>query len=103
MSSARTNPVAHPELAEAPGSMLATTAAKALAVLRVSLGFVFLWAFLDKTFGLGHDTVVAKSWLNASARRRAGSHRGLERRSEPTPGSGRRHRPVSRGANLRCS
>ena len=29
-----------------------TAAAISLAVLRVSMGFVFLWAFLDKTFGL---------------------------------------------------
>jgi thiosulfate dehydrogenase [quinone] large subunit len=68
MSSARTNhPVAHPELAEAPGSMLTTTAAKALAVLRVSLGFVFLWAFLDKTFGLGYATPSAKAWIHGGS------------------------------------
>src|SRR5262245_1017370 len=40
------------EHAEAPGHMLTTTAARALAVLRIATGFVFLWAFLDKTFGL---------------------------------------------------
>ncbi|CAI7978711.1 hypothetical protein FRAHR75_40167 [Frankia sp. Hr75.2] len=27
-----------------------------LAVTRVSLGWIFLWAFLDKLFGLGHET-----------------------------------------------
>jgi hypothetical protein len=42
----------HPQLAEVGGSMITSTAAKALAVLRISTGFVFLWAFLDKTFGL---------------------------------------------------
>jgi len=26
------------------------------AVLRISLGWVFLWAFLDKLFWLGHET-----------------------------------------------
>ena len=26
------------------------------AALRLSLGWVFLWAFFDKTFGLGHET-----------------------------------------------
>jgi len=25
-------------------------------VLRISLGWVFLWAFLDKLFWLGHET-----------------------------------------------
>jgi thiosulfate dehydrogenase [quinone] large subunit len=33
------------------------------AILRVCLGFVFLWPFLDKTFGLGFSTLAEKSWL----------------------------------------
>ena len=32
-------------------------------VLRLSMGFIFLWAFLDKTFGLGFATTPEKSWL----------------------------------------
>jgi thiosulfate dehydrogenase [quinone] large subunit len=55
------------ERAEAPGSMITTTAAKALAVLRISTGFVFLWAFLDKTFGLGYATPAAKAWINGGS------------------------------------
>jgi thiosulfate dehydrogenase (quinone) large subunit len=55
------------ERAEAPGSMLTTTAAKALAVLRISTGFVFLWAFLDKTFGLGYSTASAKAWIHGGS------------------------------------
>lgn len=35
----------------------------ALAATRIVLGFVFLWAFLDKTFGLGFATVADKAWL----------------------------------------
>lgn len=35
----------------------------ALALTRVSLGFIFLWAFLDKTFGFGIATTAEKSWL----------------------------------------
>ena len=31
--------------------------------LRISLGLVFLWAFLDKLFGLGFHTTKDKSWL----------------------------------------
>lgn len=31
--------------------------------LRIALGFVFLWAFLDKLFGLGFSTAPDKSWL----------------------------------------
>jgi thiosulfate dehydrogenase [quinone] large subunit len=38
-----------------------------LAGIRIALGWVFLWAFLDKMFGLGHDTVAAKSWLNGGS------------------------------------
>ncbi|MBI4127368.1 hypothetical protein HY463_01540 [Candidatus Peregrinibacteria bacterium] len=35
----------------------------AAAMLRVSIGFTFLWAFLDKTFGLGSATSAEKSWI----------------------------------------
>jgi thiosulfate dehydrogenase (quinone) large subunit len=44
----------------------ATTAgvqAKMLAVLRVGTGLVFLWAFIDKLFGLGYATPGAKAWI----------------------------------------
>ena len=58
---------AHPELAQLGGSMITSTAAKALAVLRVSMGFVFLWAFLDKTFGLNYATPSAKAWINGGS------------------------------------
>jgi thiosulfate dehydrogenase [quinone] large subunit len=58
---------AHLEKVEAPGSMLTTTAAKALAVLRISTGFVFLWAFLDKTFGFGYATPSARAWINGGS------------------------------------
>ncbi|MDT7553438.1 MAG: thiosulfate dehydrogenase (quinone) large subunit [Pseudonocardiales bacterium] len=37
--------------------------AKALAVLRIATGLVFLWAFLDKLFGLGYATPSAKAWI----------------------------------------
>lgn len=32
-------------------------------LLRISLGFIFLWAFFDKLFGLGFATASDKSWL----------------------------------------
>jgi thiosulfate dehydrogenase [quinone] large subunit len=38
-----------------------------LAALRLALGWVFLWAFLDKLFGLGHSTAAANSWLNGGS------------------------------------
>ncbi len=33
-------------------------------VLRIVMGWVFLWSFLDKVFGLGFSTPAAKSWLS---------------------------------------
>ncbi|MFI7587366.1 hypothetical protein ACIB24_09860 [Spongisporangium articulatum] len=38
-----------------------------LAAVRISLGWVFLWAFLDKTFGLGHETTSAQAWVNGGS------------------------------------
>lgn len=35
-----------------------------LAVLRIAMGFVFFWAWIDKVFGLGFATTPDKSWLN---------------------------------------
>jgi thiosulfate dehydrogenase (quinone) large subunit len=49
------------------GAVMTTTAAKVLAVLRAAVGFVFLWAFLDKTFGLGYATPSAKAWINGGS------------------------------------
>lgn len=48
-----------------------TTAQKAtryvLAGLRIGLGWVFLWAFLDKLFGLGHETAEKGAWINGGS------------------------------------
>ena len=33
-------------------------------LLRMALGWIFLWAFLDKLFGFGFATAVGKSWLD---------------------------------------
>ena len=35
----------------------------AMAAARIMLGFVFLWAFLDKTFGLGLSTSSDHAWI----------------------------------------
>jgi thiosulfate dehydrogenase [quinone] large subunit len=58
-AAARTEPV--------PGTSITTGAAKFLAVFRVVLGFEFLWAFLDKTFGLGYATPAARAWINGGS------------------------------------
>ena len=38
-----------------------------LAALRLGTGFIFLWAFLDKTFGLGFSTPIERAWINGGA------------------------------------
>jgi uncharacterized membrane protein YphA (DoxX/SURF4 family) len=37
------------------------------AAARLALGWVFLWAFLDKMFGLGHETPAAKAWIDGGS------------------------------------
>jgi thiosulfate dehydrogenase [quinone] large subunit len=48
-----------------------TTAQKATRYLfagtRLALGWIFLWAFLDKLFGLGHATPSARAWINGGS------------------------------------
>ena len=59
-------------MATARFSMESTTAesvtAKATryvwAVTRLCMGWVFLWPFLDKLLGLGHETTPAHAWIN---------------------------------------
>ncbi|MGW3989182.1 hypothetical protein [Streptomyces sp. NPDC004830] len=41
-----------------------TARAGVLASARVLMGFVFLWAFLDKTFGFGYATPSGKGWID---------------------------------------
>jgi thiosulfate dehydrogenase (quinone) large subunit len=38
-----------------------------LAGLRLALGFEFLWAFLDKTFGLGYSTLSKDAWIHGGS------------------------------------
>jgi thiosulfate dehydrogenase [quinone] large subunit len=57
----------HPDLVALPGSVVTSTASRTLAVLRIATGFVFLWAFLDKTFGLGYSTPSAKAWIHGGS------------------------------------
>ena len=49
---------------------------KVLAATRLATGFIFLWAFLDKTFGLHYSTGAAvaegtRAWRGSTAGRRA--------------------------------
>ncbi|GAB3227700.1 DoxX family membrane protein [Glycomyces halotolerans] len=40
---------------------------RTLAVVRIVLGWVFLWSFLDKTFGLGFNTPANEGWIDGGS------------------------------------
>jgi thiosulfate dehydrogenase (quinone) large subunit len=44
-----------------------TSADKVFAALRITLGLVFLWAFVDKLFGLGFATASEAAWVNGGS------------------------------------
>ena len=46
---------------------LSPFAAKTMAVLRIAYGFIFLWAFVDKVFGLGFSTKPAGAWISGGS------------------------------------
>ncbi|QWA25693.1 hypothetical protein [Streptomyces osmaniensis] len=59
-----------PESADGAAQEVAVTASVAayvLASLRLLTGFVFLWAFLDKTFGFGYATPSGKGWIDGGS------------------------------------
>ena len=51
----------------AGGRIISARATKFLAIARVVVGFEFLWAFLDKTFGLGYATPAERAWSNGGS------------------------------------
>jgi len=60
----------HHALRKAPpgvGTATSRIAGYLLAGLRISLGWVFLWAALDKTFGMGHDTASKDAWIHGGS------------------------------------
>ena len=64
----REAPVARP--APAPVAAVPAQESKARyawAVTRIALGWTFLWAFVDKTFGLGFATAAEDAWINGGS------------------------------------
>lgn len=49
------------------GERLSAAARYVAAGLRLALGWVFLWAFLDKAFGLGHETPSENAWFDGGS------------------------------------
>lgn len=56
--------VAIPDVEQTPRSR---AFARTLAVARISLGWIFLWSFLDKAFGLGFSTEREAAWINGGS------------------------------------
>jgi thiosulfate dehydrogenase [quinone] large subunit len=65
ISSLDTAPRTPPTVAATPDR--SPVAGRALALLRIVTGAVFLWAFLDKLFGLGYATPAARAWINGGS------------------------------------
>jgi thiosulfate dehydrogenase [quinone] large subunit len=53
--------------APAANGTTATAGRYVFAGVRIALGWVFLWAFLDKLFGLGHETAEKAAWINGGS------------------------------------
>ncbi len=62
-----TQPRVEPAVSSTAAMLPAATARYLWAVTRLCLGWTFLWPFLDKTFGLGHETPWSKAWLNGGS------------------------------------
>ena len=56
-----------PDTALSVTGTTATATRYLLAGIRLALGWVFLWAFLDKLFGLGRGTPAANAWLDGGS------------------------------------
>lgn len=54
-------------MADHSASPTSTAANVWLAILRYATGFIFLWAFLDKTFGWGYSTPAARAWIHGGS------------------------------------
>lgn len=57
-------PVVEDRIATEADPVRTSGARLSLAALRLATGFIFLWAFLDKTFGLGFSTPIDRAWVN---------------------------------------
>ncbi|MFD0559187.1 thiosulfate dehydrogenase [quinone] large subunit [Stackebrandtia endophytica] len=51
----------------APEATTPTRPRVALGVARIALGWIFLWAFLDKAFGFGFATPPESAWINGGS------------------------------------
>jgi thiosulfate dehydrogenase [quinone] large subunit len=66
-SSSRGSAVTPVDIPSGSHGLILPTGLRALAVLRIATGFVFLWAFLDKLLGLGYATPSAGAWIHGGS------------------------------------
>jgi thiosulfate dehydrogenase [quinone] large subunit len=66
--------IAHGNKITAGGAVTAATSTTAetaaryvFGAVRLALAWTFLWAFVDKTFGLGHETTAKAAWINGGS------------------------------------
>ena len=62
-----TGPPRQPPATSAPTGRSSRAAHLFGGLARISLGWVFLWAFLDKMFGLGYATESTDAWINGGS------------------------------------
>ena len=60
-------PVQHTPNVPSYTSGASTTAGRLVAVIRIGMGLVFAWAFVDKVFGLGYATSSKAAWINGGS------------------------------------
>jgi thiosulfate dehydrogenase (quinone) large subunit len=61
-------PSAVPQFDETTNTALAREPARYVwAVVRLALGWTFLWPFIDKMFGLHHQTASAEAWIHGGS------------------------------------
>ena len=59
---------ARPSRGRSQTDVVTSSAARGwLAALRIVVGFIFLWAFLDKTFGFGYSTAPERAWIRGGS------------------------------------
>jgi thiosulfate dehydrogenase [quinone] large subunit len=56
-----------PAPAKPADNVISNAARYVFGAVRIALGWVFLWAFLDKLFGLGHETTSKAAWINGGS------------------------------------
>ncbi|HEX5495229.1 MAG TPA: hypothetical protein VFX70_11715 [Mycobacteriales bacterium] len=61
------SPVAPRAYSAGPDATAPAPARFVWALTRIGLGWIFLWAFLDKTLGLGHDTTHGAAWIRGGS------------------------------------